>query len=180
MPEQPTIDPIADESGPAYVALSAYAALGPGRSLEKLIAAWTRTGGESAPPTRRLNTLKTWSTRYAWQERVTQYDAELAALRLAEEQRRWTERAERFREESYQLATMGLERVRELLSQPHEGATLRDAAALMRVVIEVGRLALGEPTSHSRIDLKLPTPEELQAMTDEQLTALERRITGKE
>jgi hypothetical protein len=207
MNNPPTIPRIADEPNASHTALCGYAALGPGRSLEKLVESWARIGHDPdapRPPTRRIATLKEWSSRWGWQERVSAYDAEIAALRLAEEQRRWDARSEWLREESFKAAELGIKRVNELLARPwvdvettesHEPdehgrrvrvvtiretprASLRDIAALLKAVHDVGRLALGQPTGHTVLDLKIPTAEELAAMPTEQLDVLEQQIAA--
>jgi hypothetical protein len=50
--------------------------LGRGRSLPKLLERYTKAH-EEAPPTRSLDTLKKWSSRYKWQDRSEEYGAEL-------------------------------------------------------------------------------------------------------
>lgn len=50
-----------------------YCALGPGRSLAKLLEHLRQTDGNV---TARLRTLETWSSQHHWQERVRLYDEE--------------------------------------------------------------------------------------------------------
>ena len=65
------------EKPEAARAFEDYYALGEGRSLSRL-AAMYRASTEPAP-TRHIRTLKDWSTRHGWQQRVKDRDAEDAA-----------------------------------------------------------------------------------------------------
>lgn len=56
------------ESPDAVKAFADYYELGASRSLEKLLDRY-RSGTEPAP-TRRMTTLKTWSTTFGWQDRI--------------------------------------------------------------------------------------------------------------
>jgi hypothetical protein len=67
------------ETSRARQAWADYLALGEGRSLEKLAADYVSRSGSGpdpdretgpAPPTRFLSTLKEWSARFGWQERL--------------------------------------------------------------------------------------------------------------
>lgn len=56
------------ESNRARQAWADYVALGPDRSLEKLVARYRSVAG--SVPTTRLNTLKLWSSQHGWQARL--------------------------------------------------------------------------------------------------------------
>lgn len=203
--EWQTDNPLAryDEPSAAHTALCDYAALGPGRSLSALVEGYrSSTQPAPKPPTRQLTRLKQWSIAYAWQERVAAYDAQQAAARLVESQRQWAHRETAFREATWKAAEAGIARVRELLEQTaisttttetHEAdeqgrrvrvvtireapkGTLRDIAALLKAVNDVGRLTLGQPTAHTQLDIKIPTAEELADMTPEELDQLESQL----
>lgn len=59
-----------------------YLLMGAGRSLEKL---WQRYQAvtDPLPPTRRITTLKQWSTDYGWVARADEYDAKVEAEKTA-------------------------------------------------------------------------------------------------
>jgi len=194
------------EPSKVHTALCEYAALGPGRSLAQLEAAYRarpRVGPEK-PPTRQLSQLKVWSAEFHWQERVAAYDAQQAQAQLAAREAERRRRAAQFNETVWAAAEAGIARVRELLEQTaiettvteevtadEDGrrmkvvtrreapkGTLRDVAALLKAVTDAGRLVAGEPTSHERIDLRVPSPEELAQMSEAELAALEAEITA--
>jgi hypothetical protein len=75
-----------EESPKAAQAWADYVALGPDRSLAKLIARYRST--PEACPTTRLQTLKRWSAEYGWQDRLHGLAAEQAAIAEARERRR--------------------------------------------------------------------------------------------
>jgi hypothetical protein len=60
----------------AVQACNDWLRLGRGRSLSKLLETYTENDQE-LPPTRSMGTLKGWSSRYHWQDRSEEYDAEL-------------------------------------------------------------------------------------------------------
>lgn len=111
------------ESDKAHTAFLDYIRLGPDRSLRKLHARYRvqsggKAGAETAPPTKRLNTLANWSSRYQWQKRLAAYKQE----RERREQARWEERRRDVREADY---TAG-EALRDLAAQVLRQAPLFD------------------------------------------------------
>ncbi len=61
------------ETARAKTAYADYLAMGPGRSLEKLLAVYLQRrqgGGEATVPARRLRTLEQWSASFGWQARL--------------------------------------------------------------------------------------------------------------
>lgn len=83
-----TLQPLAGtrheaESDKAVIACNDYLRLGAGRSLYNLYESYraqseSKTSPEK-PSSRRLATLKGWSSKFGWVERATQYDAEYEA-----------------------------------------------------------------------------------------------------
>ena len=74
------------ESAKAWAAWLDYRAMPPGeRSLANLIARYrSRSAAEEPPPTRRVDTLKTWSAVHNWQARLALWEAELERARRQE------------------------------------------------------------------------------------------------
>jgi hypothetical protein len=74
------------ESDRAHTAFLDYVQLGPGRSLAKLAKRYCGQSegeaGAGSPPTCRLGTLETWSTKFNWQERLAAYKQEQDARDL--------------------------------------------------------------------------------------------------
>jgi len=79
--------PTPGETAKAYAAFLDYVQMGPGRSLKKLCERYRgQTAGEVGvknPPTQRLATLETWSTRFQWQARLAAYETERQQRALA-------------------------------------------------------------------------------------------------
>ena len=70
------------ETPAAQEAFEDYYGMGPERSLPKLHEQYVERdqgGAELCPPTTRLNTLKEWSAKHSWQERVKERVRERAA-----------------------------------------------------------------------------------------------------
>ena len=72
----------------SYPALCDYLRMGAGRSLAKLHDQYRHQSGTEEPPTRRMRTLKRWSSDHDWQERAADYDEKVDAWK--EEQARET------------------------------------------------------------------------------------------
>lgn len=68
-------------SARADAALQDYLLMGAGRSLAKLCERYQSAPktGPAQPPTRRLASLKQWSTEFNWQERAAEYDQRIEA-----------------------------------------------------------------------------------------------------
>jgi hypothetical protein len=73
-----TLSRLPKESATAYEAFIDYAELGASRSLAALCRLYCgRSGAKKRPPTTRLNTLKAWSSKFRWQERLMDYMTEV-------------------------------------------------------------------------------------------------------
>lgn len=162
--------------------------------------------GPEKPPTRQLSQLKVWSTQWGWVARVAAYDAQIAEQARRAWEARWVERQAQLREQSWDAGQAAIARALELLQQtavhssrsevvtyePDEDGrrrkvvtvtierapkgSLRDIAALLKAGGEAARLATGDPTSHQRVDIRVPTDEELAAMSEAELAAYEEQI----
>ncbi|MEO0599437.1 MAG: hypothetical protein AAF126_25215, partial [Chloroflexota bacterium] len=80
------------ESSKAHAAYLDYRGMGVSRSLRKLHETYIADASPTQHPTNRLRTLENWSAKYAWQDRIaewekhqqTQRDKELEHERLLE------------------------------------------------------------------------------------------------
>ena len=121
-------DPLARvgaETRLANAALRDYAAMGPGRSLDKLLDRYRSV--PDACPTKRRPTLHEWSVRYAWQARVEAVDVayrqQLAQVEITERLR-----SRRARIRSYEaVRNVALEALPSVRKRPQE-ARLGDVA----------------------------------------------------
>jgi hypothetical protein len=158
------------ESSRARAAFTAYLALGPGRSLERLAATY-QTCTKPAPPTRHLTTLKQWSAAHRWQERVMQHERELAASaahqadeeRLAELSRRRTLQ----KQLGIEMERHGIEAVRRHAAAGTIGVS--QAVALLREGAALLYRALGEPDLTIAHNLGLDLNVDLSTLTDAEL-----------
>lgn len=96
-PEKP-LARLAGEPLKNHSALLDYYALGDGRSLSKLLESYRDAPG--LPLTRRIKTLKVWSSGFAWQARIEAQKT----LDDDEDARKWAERRQAIREADYQQA----------------------------------------------------------------------------
>jgi hypothetical protein len=135
------------ESPQALRAFSDYLGQPPPRSLERLYERY-RSGTEAAPPTRRLTTLKQWSTQHGWQERIAAHEKRLVQEREAEE----TEKRRKMREArigvAVEMQRIGLVALRE--KQPTD-ITAPAAVAIVHEAHETQRKDMGEPDSRVEV-----------------------------
>ena len=129
-----------DETARQFCALRSFAQAGLGRTLSKLAQA------EHIP----LTTLRSWSARFHWRDRIEDYDLRL--LNLEQEAQRealtsrvadWTARREVIREQEYQLSLQLMKRAREILDNPRIFVNFPDAIRAMEIASELGRRACG-------------------------------------
>ena len=191
------------EPAGAYRALVDYIALGQSRSFDALAEQY-RSEHSTDPPTRRRNTLSTWSVTHNWQARIADYDAQIAAAELAANEAQWAARREQIREESWQLAQRLRDRALELLAHPTteqisqvatqeidgrpvEVTTIiikpsrwaqRDIPAIAEAFSKLARLAAGMDTDQIRIEGI--GPDDLAAKSDEELAALKAKLVRKQ
>lgn len=201
-----TYDPLErlpDEPPAAHRALIDYEALGSTRTLEQLT---RRTPSATEPrPTRRLATLKEWSGRWNWQERIAQMqDLRIAQERAAREAV-WAQRREQIRDESWELAQRLRQRATELLDHPTvetvsqvvtkeidgvpvEVTTVivkpsrwaqRDIPAIAETFDKLARLSAGMDTEQSRIIIEGLEIEDLESLSDEELQKRWEQIQKK-
>lgn len=192
------------EPGYANQALNDYALMGAVRSLTGLIASY-----QSAPepgPSLRLATIKGWSGRYAWQERVTAFDEQQRAAERARAVALWQARKEATRERYYSMSERLADRAIEMLGFPlatvertekvRQGAdgrstiieqtvikpskwAVRDAALIADVAVKLARLSAEMETDRSLLILEGLTPKDLDDMSMEQLQLMKQQLEGR-
>ena len=107
------ISRLESESPKAWAAFKHYCELGDGRSLSGLTAFFKSTETPQKPPTQSKDTLKGWSTKFDWAQRASEYDAIKESRRLqrlqAEEEARWREEVENYRERNRRVGAASFE-----------------------------------------------------------------------
>jgi hypothetical protein len=101
-PEDP-LARCAGESRRANQALRDYVDMGAGRSLTKLYSLYRdriATGYQPKPPSSRLPTLKTWSTNYGWQARLTAIEK----IQNEADRQLWADRRKQIIQRDYEQA----------------------------------------------------------------------------
>lgn len=134
------------ESAAAIRAYQDYLAQEPPRSLERLAQMYKRgPEGAPSPPTRKLRTLKEWSRRFAWQERVQAYEREQAARA----EQRLAERRQQARDARLGIAAQVMsESYRQFIEKARAGhITPYAALQAMQLAFETQRKDMGEPDS---------------------------------
>jgi hypothetical protein len=151
-----------EESTKAYAAFSEYCKLGPERSLAKL----RQKTGKTAASKR---THETWSTRFNWQERVTEYDSELAKRAHEAEDQALKDEAAYFAKEiiahrrqaladSAALRKVALAKLEKLSK-----ATLGDICRALQAADNMKRLALNMATEKTEVSGPDNAPLAIQA-----------------
>ncbi len=154
------------ETARAAAAFAAYCALGPERSLERLVT----PSQTEAKPRLRLATLKEWSSAFGWVARASAYDAEQRAKaratqdradadrvrRKADRERRKEELRERMDDERAQLMrgewARVLKRINDLLDS-EQTRGLVGLTSLLKLALDEERLSLGSPTAITQTDV---------------------------
>lgn len=142
------------ESSAALRAYADYLAQSPPRSLDRLAQRY-QSGTEVAPPTRRLTTLKQWSTQHGWGERIAAHERALAAEREAED----AEKRRKLREArigvAVEMQTLGLKALRSA-----ERITPYAAVQMIHEAHDTQRRDLGEPDQ--RVEVSGPDGGHIQ------------------
>lgn len=73
------------ESDNAVIACNDWLRMGTGRTLPELLHRYSEIP-QDTPPTNSIETLKTWSKKFLWAERATEFDADYEAIKNAERQ----------------------------------------------------------------------------------------------
>jgi hypothetical protein len=155
------------------IAFGLYHRLGPNRSLSRLREEISESADElgfKRVPS--LRTLKEWSSRLHWQDRIA--DLETQARRMEEERRIREQREmdELHIKTARAMLRPAIQRLAELDSSEIDLSAL---PALVREAVRIERLARGEPTEvtkhqggvvHGHIDLTRFTYEELRRLAE--------------
>lgn len=155
------------------------------------------------PPARSLATLSGWSARFQWQRRSMEYDDEQHAMRRAQMRKLRAQRQEQIAERDWEMSQQLWRVCNEVLDEAlkffratvskipaardHHGnitgperetqtiaIKTRDALAAAKLASELGRLAMGMPTSNLRFETDFAN------MSDEQLVEFLSRHLGSE
>ena len=131
---------IPNESVRQYAALCAFAHEGLDRTLRKL--------AESEHIA--LSTLRSWSARFNWRDRVSDYDLQLIECQqkaqdvaLASKIADWTQRQDALREIEFEMSLRLIRRAREILDNPRTHFHASDALRALELASELGRRACG-------------------------------------
>ena len=159
------------ETTKANRALRDYAAMGPGRSLRLLSQQYQNIPEtELPPPSLSFPTLKLWSAKHKWTDRVAEWDAEQNQLLDEQNTEMWLARMAKLREQEWEHSQALIERAQEMLNYPlaqvrkveeEDGKTLvtivmpakwslRDAAAYAETASRLARLATGMETDRTQ------------------------------
>lgn len=137
----------------AEVALEAYKALGPARSLAKL-AVELRQGDGKGPT---LRTLENWSSEYGWQSAVATYDLE----RAKEKRYRREELLEQMNDAHVDIAQKSIKQalahIEKLIAVDDMPA--KDAVAYLKLALDTERLARGASTEAATMHVQLTGKE---------------------
>ncbi len=158
------------ESRKASQGLLDYALMGGARALRALIIQWSNRDQTEGAPTRRWNTLATWSIRYGWVKRVERWEE----LQKERKQATWQDRQDELRDREWKMSGKLHDRAEEMLKYPitrrivvkeeelPDGKTLAqtiiiepvgwtqgDVHRIAKVSSDLGRLAAGMETERT-------------------------------
>lgn len=164
--EDRPLDRISAETRRSNAALQEYALMGAGRSLPKLCARFRAVPKDDSPqpPTRRLSTLKRWSTERDWVARVERWD-----------DLRWETRRRAVLEEDWQDGETLREKARALLENI-AGSTLSQIVEAVQVASKLQRLATDRPTDQISLSL---TGQALDGVIEREVARLVGEVFGE-
>jgi len=136
------------ETPKAAAAYEEYAALGPGRSLEKLVEKRRQSGGNS---TVRLRTIEAWSSLHEWQRRVRTYDVEIASAEAKKIKAIHDEMNSRQVETSKEMQDVAIKQIKELIQVKSFGSLA--AVQLLKNMIEAERKALRADDDTKKVEI---------------------------
>lgn len=148
------------ETQKAYAAFLDYCRMGAGRSLRALVQTYREPDAEN-PPTKHDATVFGWSSRFQWQERIGEYDQQIAQdreSRLAEK-RAEIEDAELA---DYERELNEWRRRVDLLMLASDGMNTFELAALFKLrkeIADLGRRAVGMPDKITEGKIKGDEPD---------------------
>lgn len=172
------------ETQRAKTAYAEYLAMGPGRSLEKLLAEYQerkRTGKGASVPTTRYATLADWSRKHGWQARVAAFEGKQNEALVA----RSMDDIEKARQDSLRLVQAAKVRVAQAIKDGSFKAD--DASSLERVVkleMQLHGSPLAEKLEHSGpgggpLEVAVGTVSMDELMADDEGRALLSRIATR-
>lgn len=161
------------ETARAAKAFADYCAMGEARSLTKLEAQTNQSGTKA-----RLATLKEWSTRQNWQERVKQYDSE----RMEERRRKREGELDKMNERHALIGTSQQARALKQIEALIDAQSFTAAASvqLLKLATDLERVARGASTeqiAHTGKDggpLTIKQHINLSGLSNEELATLEQ------
>lgn len=137
-----------EETAYALATFEAYCSLGADRSLVKLREHLRQTGTKRVPS---LTTLKDWSRAFKWQERVKKYEIE-------EAEREHKSRLQEVKAMNKRHALLAVnaqkqmvEQIRRLIAARKFGS--QATVALLKLATDLERLARGEATQQSKVEI---------------------------
>lgn len=138
----------------ALLALEAYKALGPGRSLAKLAVDLRETHGKAAPS---LRTLEDWSSKFDWQTAIAAYEKQ----RAEERRRKREDEIDRMNDAHVVIAqasiTRAMKHIEKLIAANDMPA--KDAIAYLKLALDTERLARGASTEAATVHMQLTGKE---------------------
>ncbi len=142
MPEQN--DP--QETPEAAAGYAEYAAMGQGRSLEGLVQQRVQNGSKAS---RRLATIKEWSSKYNWQERIKLYDAAQIERERVKRQKAIDAMNDRHAMIGTTQQAKAIEQIKALIEAKSFGSMA--AVQLLKLATDLERVARGAPTERSEV-----------------------------
>jgi hypothetical protein len=159
---------IKNETAKAYQALLDYCLMGAVRSLPKLHQIYTENA-QVQPVTRHLRTLKGWSTRHHWQDRVAQYEKRLAEQREKHKEQKRIEIEQQATADHDRMLVIwdGRFALVEEVPNAAKSGELYGLIKLRREIDDFGRRSVGLPDKVTESTLKGPGKDGAIVISDE-------------
>jgi len=133
-------------------ALNDYYLMGEYRSLEKLFNLYAKSDN---PTVTRLQTLKDWSSKYRWQNRIRDYDAMVNQTALLSRQEALIKFTQQYEDKAMQAVNQLLEKANEILNTPLSDSnwSIDTAARLVATADKIARLTSKSETEITQVNI---------------------------
>lgn len=155
------------EGARANVALNDYYLLGDYRSLDKLLAKYATMG---KPTVAHVQTLKNWSSKYHWQERVKAQNEIAARVNLSGYADTQKERLTQWSNDTWEVAQTLLQKATAMLNSDTANWTMDTASRFIVTADKLARLAVGEDEAKLRANERQKTFSELMTIMQNNLS----------
>lgn len=154
------------ETKKANQALNDYYNMGEYRSLEKLFNTYIKS---DKPVVTRLQTLKDWSSKFCWQNRIKDYGEIVNKKTLHDTVSSRQEKLRQWEQSAWKVSQLLIDKAQAMLESDSDTWTMDTAARFIMAADKIARQAVGEDEAKFRADERQKTFNELMTILQRNL-----------